>query len=105
MESSGDPLSADLEEIALIRSIRWGRAVKRLNRFIRTTIKSRRSSGEAGHDLLGSLLTARNSDGDSISDEQLHDEILTFFLAGHETAALSLTCAAYLLASTLTATT
>jgi cytochrome P450 len=34
-----------------------------------------------------------------MSDEQLHDEILTFFLAGHETAALSLTWAAYLLAT------
>jgi cytochrome P450 len=84
--------------LPLIRSIRWGRAVKRLNRSIRTTIKSRRSSGETGHDLLSSLLTARNSDGYSMSDEQLHDEILTFFLAGHETA-LSLTWATYLLAT------
>ena len=85
--------------LPLIRSIRWGRAVKRLNRSIRTTIKSRRSSGETGHDLLSSLLTAGNSDGYSMSDEQLHDEILTFFLAGHETAALSLTWATYLLAT------
>ena len=34
-----------------------------------------------------------------MSDQQVHDEILTFFLAGHETAALSLTWAAYLLAT------
>ena len=37
--------------------------------------------------------------GYTMSDEQLHDEILTFFLAGHETAALSLTWATYLLAT------
>jgi cytochrome P450 len=81
------------------RSIRWNRAVRRLNRSIRETIRARRDSGEAGIDLLGSLLRARDADGDPMSDHQLHDEILTFFLAGHETAALSLTWAAYLLAT------
>jgi cytochrome P450 len=85
--------------LPLARSIRWNRAVKRLNRFIRDTITARRDSGEDGIDLLGSLLRARDSDGDPMSDEQLHDEILTFFVAGHETAALSLTWAAYLLAT------
>jgi cytochrome P450 len=85
--------------LPLIRSIRWNRAVKRLNRFIRRTTVARRGSGEAGDDLLGSLLAARHSDGYTMSDEQLHDEILTFFLAGHETAALSLTWATYLLAT------
>jgi cytochrome P450 len=85
--------------LPLARSIRWNRAVKRLNRSIRETIRARRDTGEAGIDLLGSLLRARDSDGDPMSDEQLHDEILTFFLAGHETAALSLTWAAYLLAT------
>jgi cytochrome P450 len=81
------------------RSIRWNRAVKRLNRSIETIIGERRNCAEAGNDLLGSLLSAHDSDGYSMSDEQLHDEILTFFLAGHETAALSLTWAAYLLAT------
>jgi cytochrome P450 len=85
--------------LPLARSIRWNRAVKRLNRSIQETIRARRDSGEVGIDLLGSLLRARDSDGDPMSDEQLHDEILTFFVAGHETAALSLTWAAYLLAT------
>ncbi|WP_245632293.1 cytochrome P450 [Edaphobacter aggregans] len=85
--------------LPLARSIRWNRAVKRLNRSIRETVRARRDSGEPGIDLLGSLLRARDSDGHSMSDEQLHDEIMTFFLAGHETAALSLTWAAYLLAT------
>jgi cytochrome P450 len=81
------------------RSIRWNRAVKRLNRSIGTIIGERRGCAQAGNDLLGSLLSAHDSDGYTMSDEQLHDEILTFFLAGHETAALSLTWAAYLLAT------
>ena len=81
------------------RSIRWNRAVKLLNRSIRAIIGERRNCAEAGNDLLGSLLSAHDSDGYNMSDEQLHDEILTLFLAGHETAALSLTWAAYLLAT------
>jgi cytochrome P450 len=85
--------------LPLIRSIRWNRAVKRLNRVIRRTIVARRTSDEAGDDLLGSLLTSRHSDGYTMSDEQLHDEVLTFFLTCHETAALSLTWATYLLAT------
>jgi hypothetical protein len=80
------------------RSIRWNRAVKRLNRSIGTIIVERQSCAETGNDLLGSLLRAHDSDGYSMSDEQLLDEILTFSLAGHETAALSLTWAAYLIA-------
>jgi cytochrome P450 len=85
--------------LPLVRSMRWNRAVKRLNCSIRTTIETRRSSGEAGQDLLGTLMAARHSNGNAMSDKQLHDEILTFFLAGHETAALSLTWATYLLST------
>jgi cytochrome P450 len=81
------------------RSIRWNHAVKLLNRSIRTIIGERRSCAEARNDLLGSLLSAHDSDGYTMSAEQLHDEILTLFLAGHETAALSLTWGAYLVAT------
>ena len=81
------------------RNTRWNHAVKLLNHSIRTIIGERRSCAEAGNDLLGSLLSAQDSDGYTMSDEQLHDEILTLFLAGHETAALSLTWAAYLVAT------
>lgn len=80
------------------RSRQWNRAVTVLNRGIQSRIKTRRASGLHHDDLLGTLLTAQDENGDRMSDEQLHDEILTFFLAGHETAALSLTWAAYLLA-------
>ena len=73
--------------------------MKLLNRSIRTIIWERRSRAKAGNDLLGSLLSAHDSGGSTMSDEQLHDEILTLFLAGHETAALSLTWAAYLIAT------
>ena len=49
-------------------------------------------------DLLSALLAARDQDGSSLTDEQLRDEILTLFVAGHETTAIALTWSWYLLA-------
>ena len=80
------------------RSRRWNRAVKLLNRSIQQVVCDRRASAEVCDDLLADLLRARDAEGRAMSDQQLHDEILTFFLAGHETAALTLAWTAYLLA-------
>jgi cytochrome P450 len=49
-------------------------------------------------DLLTLLLTARDYDGNSMSDQQLRDEVITLLLAGHETTALNLSWTWYLLA-------
>jgi cytochrome P450 len=54
-------------------------------------------SGDA-KDLLTLLLTARDDDGKSMSDQQLRDEVITLLLAGHETTALNLSWTWYLLA-------
>jgi cytochrome P450 len=80
------------------RSRQWNGAVRILNAAIRGYIGERRRSGAHGDDLLATLMGARDSQGAPMSDQQVHDEVLTFFLAGHETAALSLTWALYLLA-------
>jgi cytochrome P450 len=85
--------------LPLKRSREWNRAVAILNSSISGAIRRRRKSPEDRSDLLGALLASRDTDGESMSDQQLHDEILTFFLAGHETAALGLTWALYLLAA------
>jgi cytochrome P450 len=82
----------------LPRVRRWNRAVDLIDRAIEDAILARRASGAKRDDLLQALLAARGPAGESMTDRQIHDETLTFFLAGHETAALSLTWAAYLLA-------
>ncbi len=58
------------------------------------------SSDDRG-DLLSMLLMARDTEGDGggMSDEQVRDEILTLFLAGHETTANALSWTWYLLAT------
>ena len=44
------------------------------------------------------LMLAEDEDGQRMNDRQLHDEIMTIFIAGHETTALTLTWAFTLLA-------
>jgi cytochrome P450 len=54
---------------------------------------------ESSKDLLTMLVNARDeTTNEQMSEKQLRDEIMTFFFAGHETTALSLTWIWYLLA-------
>ncbi len=73
-------------------------AVARLDRVVYRIIERRRSSGEERDDLLSILLRARYEDGSVMSDQRLRDEVMTLFLAGHETTAIALSWTLYLLA-------
>jgi cytochrome P450 len=70
---------------------RFRRAVAKLDAIIYGVVHKRRASGapETG-DLLSMLLHARDEDGSRMSDQQLRDECMTLFLAGHETTAINL---------------
>jgi cytochrome P450 len=77
------------------------RAVKTLNRIVRTLAQERRALGEANspHDLLSALVFAKDADtGEQMNDQQLRDELVTLFIAGHETTAWLLSWAWSLLA-------
>ena len=73
------------------RRRRFERAVKSLDAIIYGVIETRQKV-DATHndDLLSMLLEARDDDGSRMSNEQLRDECLTLFLAGHETTAINL---------------
>jgi cytochrome P450 len=73
------------------------RAVNKLNESVYKIIALRRRNGQDSGDLLSMLMEARDEDGSQMSDKQLRDEVLTFLLAGHETTALALSWAWYLL--------
>lgn len=77
---------------------RFTAAVLRLRGVIERIVSERRSSGVERDDLLGMLLAARDDDGMPMSERQLRDEVVTMFLAGHETTAVALTNALRLLA-------
>jgi cytochrome P450 len=76
---------------------RMKKAVALLDERVHRMIDDRRRSGEDRPDLLGRLLAARDDDGSRMTDKQVRDEILTLFVAGHETTATSLAWSLYLL--------
>jgi len=81
------------------RNRRFRRAIAVLDRTIFAVINERRRTGGEGDDLVSMLLTARDPEtGEGMTDRQLRDEVMTIFLAGHETTALAVTWAWYLLA-------
>jgi cytochrome P450 len=73
-------------------------AVRRLDAIIYAIIERRRRSPASQADLLSRLLAAQDEDGGRMTDTQLRDEVMTFFLAGHETTSLLLSWTLYLLA-------
>jgi len=61
-------------------------------------INERRASGEEKDDLLDMLLQARYEDGTAMPQQQLIDEVMILFAAGHETTANALSFALFLIA-------
>jgi len=83
------------------KHLRFRRALRALDRVVVSLIDERRRAGApegAGGDLLSMLLEARDEEtGEGLSDRQLRDEVMTLLLAGHETTAMTLAWAFYLL--------
>ncbi|EDX74980.1 Cytochrome P450 superfamily [Coleofasciculus chthonoplastes PCC 7420] len=76
---------------------KFGRALhcrKQLLNQIEQIIRQRQQSSDPGQDALGLLLQARDEQGNSLSLEELKDQILLLLFAGHETltSALASTC-------------
>ncbi len=76
---------------------RFRKAVRNVDRIVAGMIEERRKSGEDRGDLLSALLQAQDEDGSGMSDQQLRDECITLFLAGHETTSIALANTFYLL--------
>ena len=92
------PFSELLEKLPIPQARRFNRSKETLDKVIYGIINERRKSGEDKGDLLSMLLLAQDEDdGATMSDEQVRDECLTLFLAGHETTANALTWTFYLL--------
>ncbi len=80
------------------RNRRLARALEVIDRRVDRMIAERRIKQGEHHDLLARLLDARDEDGGAaMSDRQLRDEIVTLFVAGHETTATALAWTLYLL--------
>jgi cytochrome P450 len=75
---------------------RFREAMDELDAVVVSLIKKRKQSRR--DDLLGLLIAACDESGDPLSEQQIRDEVVTMFFAGHETGAAALTWAFYLLA-------
>lgn len=94
------PLGMALFKLPLPSTRRFTRAKDALDAIIYRIIAERRRDGRDRGDLLSMLLSAQDDEGDGsgMTDRQLRDEVITLFLAGHETTANALAFAWLLLA-------
>lgn len=93
------PFAELVVRLPLPARYRFEKAKERLDSTMYRIINEHRQSGTDHGDLLSMLLLAQDTEGDggSMTDLQLRDEVLTLFLAGHETTANALTWTWYLL--------
>jgi cytochrome P450 len=81
------------------RNLRLKGAIRTIDRAVYRIIEERRRRGGGGDDLLALLMGARDEEtGEAMTDTQLRDEVITLFIAGHETTANALSWTFYLLA-------
>jgi cytochrome P450 len=92
------------------RSVKWlnklpgktksnGRkAIASLHQTMLSIIEGRRASGKVDSDLLSMLMESTDEEtGNKLTDKELLGELMTLFVAGHDTTAIALTWAFYLI--------
>ena len=83
----------------LPRNLRAKKHIAELDQVIYRMIRERRADKSDHGDFLSMLLMAQDEDdGSTMTDQQVRDEAMTIFLAGHETTANALAWTFYLLA-------
>ena len=72
---------------------RYRRAIAAIDEAMLRFVRARRESPKSGRDdLLSLLLAARDEEtGEGMTDRQLRDELVTMYVAGHETTAMAMT--------------
>ena len=93
------PFADLLQRLPLPSNRRFEHAKNYLDATIQRFIKERRATGTDKGDLLSMMLLATDEDegGRRMTDEQVRDEAMTLFIAGHETTSMALTWTWYLL--------
>ena len=94
-----NPFADFWETIPVGESRRYKAARFSLDQTIDRLVAERRNEGTDHGDLLSTLLKSSDYNGGTaqLSDGQIHDELMTFLLAAHDTTATALTWAVYLL--------
>ncbi|MDJ0463307.1 cytochrome P450 [Streptomyces sp. H27-C3] len=77
---------------------RINRAAAVIDAEVAQVVERHRSGDGERPDLLSRLLAAQDETGARLSDDEIRDETVTLYIAGHETTSSTLVCAWYLLA-------
>ncbi len=99
VQDAGNPFGAP-DWVPTARNRRKRQAIDTVDQLVRGIIRQRRTSGEDRGDLLSMLLLAVDEEGDGrgMTDEQVRDEAVTLFNAGHDSTAAALAWIWYLVA-------
>jgi cytochrome P450 family 110 len=77
----------------------WGKVtgqLKQIDHILFTEIQERRANPDLlGDDILSLMMTAQDEEGQSMTDQELRDEMMTLLFAGHETTATAIAWALY----------
>ncbi len=94
-----NPFADFWEALPIGENRRYRAARVSLDRTIDRLVAERRNDGSDHGDLLSTLLSSSDYGEETapLSDGQIHDELMTFLLAAHDTTATALTWAVYLL--------
>jgi cytochrome P450 len=79
------------------RYVKARKYIAQIDDMLLGIIRKRRQQTNPPHDLLQVLIDARYDDGNPLSEKQIRDEVMTVFVAGHETTVNALSWTWYLL--------
>ena len=94
------PFAEKLDRLPLPPVRRFHRAKARLDQTVYRLIAQRRAEGVDHGDFLSMVISAQDEEDPAarLTDEEVRDQVMTIFLAGHETTATALIWTLYLLA-------
>ncbi|MGZ3689738.1 MAG: cytochrome P450, partial [Bdellovibrionota bacterium] len=97
-EFTSGPIGYLIRKWPTPQKLRYTSGVRELDEIVLGLLEERKAKKDQGDDLLSMLLSIQDEDGSTLNNQQLRDELMTLFLAGHETTALALTYSVFLLA-------
>lgn len=80
------------------KNLKFKKSVKVIDNLVFDLIKRKRASNDSANDLTQMLIDVQDQDThEKMNDQEIRDELMTIFAAGHETTAVGLTWALYLI--------
>ena len=104
LDITGSPLKASVIFLPFLQKdlgewSPWGKVVRRRRKIyelLQEEIDERRASPEfSRNDVLSLMMSAKDENGEGLSDIELKDQMMTLLVAGHETTATALSWALY----------